>query len=168
MTAKTIELMNLAELFHQLRGRNAISQLPAGTVIHLAERETNKASFQQIRVSQDAAMRNSIENKMLVYFVGVNKNFRIGDNGSQLFHIGGAKERPRRVVRSVEQDHSRPRSNGAADLFPVDPVIGKTQIDTHSNRSIDLDIRNIAVIGRFKDNNLVAGLQHGCKRRIDR
>src|SRR5262249_11088713 len=80
MTAETIELMHLSEFFHQGGARDAVAQLPAGTVIYLSKGEGHEASVKQIGVAEDRRMRYAVEDKMLIDLIGVDEDIRAFDD----------------------------------------------------------------------------------------
>ena len=87
MTGKTIKLVHFPELLHQLRAGNTIAQFPACAMVHLAERETHKASFQQIRIPQNGLVWDAVEYNMLVYLIAEDNNVAVFYNGLQLFDV---------------------------------------------------------------------------------
>src|SRR4051812_6549007 len=87
VTAKTVELVNLAEFFHQRRVRNTIAQLPSRAMINFTKGKTYKASLCKIRVTQHREVWNIIEDEMLVYFVRKYEYVGITNNATKLFNI---------------------------------------------------------------------------------
>ena len=66
--------MNFSEFFCQVLRCNTIAQFPAGAVIDFAERKTNKTSFQQIGITQNALMRDIVKDQVFIYFIADDKN----------------------------------------------------------------------------------------------
>ena len=132
-----------------------------------SKREGHKASFQQVRISKDGLMRDLVKDQVFVYFIGMDEDAGVFHHAPQLFDVLRPQDGARRVVRRVEQDHPCPGGDPATDFIPVDMIVGEPKIDPYRYGAIDLDIGDIAVVGRFEDNHFVAGPKHGGQSGID-
>ncbi len=67
--AERVELMNLAQLFRELRRRDAVAHSQPGGMQRLAEREHRKTALAQLRVREHARMLATVVRDVLVNFV---------------------------------------------------------------------------------------------------
>src|SRR6185312_9788427 len=167
MTAEAVELVDFPELAHERRRRHAVSQLPTRAMIHLPEGKRYETSFQQPGITKDRSMGQTIEDKMLIYFIGMDQDIRAFDDLLQLLDIALPQYRARWVVRAIQQDHPCTGRYPPSHLVPIDTIVGETQIDPHGNGAIDLDVGYITIVGRFKYDDFIAGGQYGRQRGID-
>jgi len=53
-------------------------------------------------------MRDPIENKVFIHFIGMNEDIRFAHNAAQLFYIFRPQDGAGWIMRGIEQDHPRP------------------------------------------------------------
>src|ERR1700744_1706074 len=101
-------------------------------------------------------MGDLIEDQVFIDLVGMDKDVCISYDTPQRLDIGGPQDGAGRIVRGVQEDHPRPGCYPAAHFLPVDAVVRELEVDPYGYGSVDLYIRHITVVGRFKDDDFVA------------
>ena len=110
----------------------------------------------------------AVEDDVLVDLVAQDEDAGAVDDGGQLADVRGRQRRAGRVVRRVEEDHPRPRRDGAADRVPVDAVGRKLQRHVDRRRAAEEDRRHVRVVAGLEDDDFVAAADGGGDRVEDR
>src|SRR5579862_6537057 len=113
-------------------------------------------------------MGDAVEYKVLVYLVTENKNIGAADDFLQGPYVVFTQYGAGRIVWRVEHDHPRLWANAALHKIPVDAVIRRLEVDQDRTGAIDFNIWYIAVVSRFKNDHLLAWLEHCCEGSINR
>jgi len=113
------ELVDLAELRHQRGRRHRVADLPAGHMVHLAERADDEAARGKLRVARHALVLHAVEDDVLVDLVAENQDVGAADRVGQRRDVLAVEHRAGRVVGRVDDEHARARRDRGADLVPV-------------------------------------------------
>ena len=153
--------MNAPEFFRQQWRRAAVTDLPAGRVVGLAEGADHKTPLIKLRITGQRLMPATVENDVLIHLVRQQEDPPVADNRRETVDVGSVPDRPGRVMRGVGDDETGPFGDKVSHALPVDPVLGRMHGHMVSHAALQADHRLIAVVGRVEDDHLVTRIHHG-------
>ena len=164
--AEGVVLVHLAELGAE-RGRcDAVTDLPAGAVIGLAEARNHKAALGEFRIAQHRFVARAVVNDVFVHLVGQQQDVRAAQDVGERGHVGGGEHRTGRVVWRVDHQHPRARGDRVAHFLPVHRKVAQIERHMHCARTGEIDCGLVAVVTRVEDDHFLAR-PHDAEHRVE-
>ena len=162
------ELVRLGEHAQQLRRGHDEADLPAGQREDLAGRADLDRALAHARHRHQRQMAEAVEHHVLPDLVadgdGVVAHAGAGENLERLAAVDDAG----RVERIVEQDDARARREGGGEIGLVEGPKRRLQRDELRHAAGAANQRQIGVVHRLEQHDLVAGLDQRHQRAGDR
>ena len=166
--AKSVELVNLAQLAGECGGRDAVSHSNAGSVQCLAEGKHREALCAQLGVRQHRAVRTAVEHDVLVDLVGQHQDIPATNDAGEGIKVRRGHRGARRIVRAIDDDETRARRDGRAHPIPIVAKIRRLQWQPDGARARKPDGGIVGVVGRVENDNLIRRADRRLNDRVER
>ena len=113
-------------------------------------------------------MPSTVEDDVLVDFVGNQEDVGTAQHSGQLAQVVFPQHRARRVVRAVDHQHAGARGDGVLHFLPVHGESLRIQGHMHGLGSCQVDGRLVTVVGRVQHDHFLARPHHRMDRIEDR
>lgn len=137
-------------------------------MIGLPKGEDHHRTVGQFRMSGNTLMNTAVEQDVFIDLVTQDQDLGSVRQLFQRFEIGCIETGTGRVVRSVDDDHSRARTDGLSNLLPIDFSRWQLQLHIHRQTTGEFDRRYVAIISGFDHDHFVTGANDRRDSRVDR
>jgi len=155
------ELPEGSTLRRQARGRNHVAQAPAGDGKRFAQSTDGNGPLPQRLQAAGKDVLAPVIDDLVIDFVGDKHQIVPQHQVSHSSQFLGVKDTARRVVRRIQQQGAGAGRNRMGQPFRVQAIVGGFQGHSHRLRPSKNSRRDIVLVGRLDDQQLVAGIQDG-------